>query len=341
MTAAPDRPADLLLLPKVELHVHLEGSMSPATVGALATRHEVDPSAIWPGGLPERFSFDGFPDFARQFLFGLRLLRTGDDLVTAIMALGADLAANSVRYAEVTSTAFSHLHGGMPAADYGRALTVGRQRVRAEHGVALSWVIDIPRDLEPTDSDVTIGFLESGDVPDGVVAIGLGGYEVGFPPEPYAPQFARARALGLHSVPHAGETGGAASIVGALDALGAERIGHGVRCLEDTELVARLRDTAVMLEVCPTSNVLLHVVDRPEDHPLTALRDAGLRVCLNTDDPGMFATDLTTELAIAQRYHGLDVRGLRALQLDALDASFAPIDVRRAVRDELDVVAHP
>ncbi len=341
MTTAADPLVDVRALPKVELHLHLEGSMSPATVGALAARHAVDTSTIWPGGLPERFSFDGFPDFARQFLFGLRLLRTGDDLVTAIMALGADLAANNVRYAEVTSTVFSHLHAGMAAVDYGHALTVGRQRVSVEHGVALSWMIDIPRDLEPTDSDVTIGFLESGDVPDGVVAIGLGGYEVGFPSEPYAGQFARARALGLHSVPHAGETEGAASIVGALDALGAERIGHGVRCLEDAELVARLRDTGVMLEVCPTSNVLLHVVERPEDHPLRAMREAGLRVCLNTDDPGMFATDLTTELAIARRYHGFDLRGLRDLQLDALDASFAPVDVRRAVRDELDAVAHP
>ena len=223
----------------------------------------------------------------------------------------------------------------MSAADYGHALSVGRARFETEHNVSVGWVIDIPRDLEMPDSDVTIEFLESVNVPDGVVAIGLGGYEVGFPPEPYAAHFGRARALGLKSVPHAGETDGAASIRGALDELRADRIGHGVRCLADPDLVARLRDEGVMLELCLTSNLRLHVVTSYDTHPLRELRDAGLRVCINTDDPGMFATDLTTELAVAQRHHGFGYRQLRDMQLDTLDASFAPVDVRRSVTDEL------
>lgn len=335
MPEAPDVIARLRAMPKVELHVHLEGSMSPATVGALATRHGADTGVIWPDGLPERFSFDGFPDFARQFFFGLRLLRDGDDLCTAVEALGADLAANNVRYAEVTTTVFTHLTGGMAAADYGQALTLGRQRVRERHGVELAWVIDIPRDLEMPESTLTIDFLSSPDVPTAVVGIGLGGYEVGFPPEPYREHFAQARALGLASVPHAGETEGAASVAGALEVLGAQRIGHGVRCLEDPEVVARLRDQGTMLEVCPTSNLLLGVIESLDRHPLTELRDLGLRVCINTDDPGMFATDLTTELSIAHSVLGLSVGELEAMQLDALDASFAPAEVRRAVTAEI------
>jgi aminodeoxyfutalosine deaminase len=318
----------LRTMPKVELHVHLEGSMSPTTVGLLARRHGVSTDEIWPDGLPEKFSFDGFLDFARQFFFGLRLLQTGDDLQTIVHALGADLALNNVRYAEVTTTVFTHITGGMAPADYGTALSAGRRQVLADFGVELAWVIDIPRDLETPDSMLTVDYLASGDVPDGLVAIGLGGYEVGFPPEPYAPQFARARALGLRSVPHAGETEGADSVRGALDALDAVRIGHGVRCLEDTELVARLRDTGTMLEVCPTSNLLLHVIDSMDDHPLPRLRDAGLRVCINSDDPGMFATDMTTELAIAHDQLGVSMSDLRAMQVDTLDASFASAETR-------------
>jgi hypothetical protein len=170
-------------MPKVELHVHLEGSMTPSTVGLLAERHGADIGEIWPQGLPKAFSFDGFPDFARQFFFGLRLLRNGDDLQTAVIALGADLAANGVRYAEVTTTAYTHITGGMPPDEYGAALSFGRRKVLAEHGVELAWVVDIPRDLEMPGSTLTIDYLSSRHVPDGLVAIGLGGYEVGFPPE--------------------------------------------------------------------------------------------------------------------------------------------------------------
>ncbi len=322
-------PAWISDLPKVELHVHLEGSMSPKTVGLLAQRHEVDTTTIWPAGLPERFSFDGFPDFARQFQFGLKLLRGGDDLETVVVALAAQLASNNVCYAEVTSTSYTHLTNGMSPDEYGQALSRGRARAASEHGVDLSWVVDIPRDLETGEENVTIDYLSSAHTPDGLVAIGLGGYEVGFPAGPYADSFSRARALGLHSVPHAGETEGAQSIIDSLDALRAERIGHGVRCLDDAELVKRLRDSNTMLEVCPTSNVLLHVCESLESHPLRALIDAGLRVSINTDDPGMFATDLTTELTIAHQLHGMSINDLIAMQRDALDASFAEPGTRQ------------
>jgi aminodeoxyfutalosine deaminase len=326
-------------LPKVELHVHLEGSMSPATVAALASDCGVDTRDVWPDGMPERFSFEGFPDFARQFQFGLRVLRTGAAIEAAIMALAQDLARQRVRWAEVTTTAFTHLQAGVQPSDYSAALNRGRTRAAAEHGVHLGWVIDIPRDLEQPGQHVTIEFLESSDCPEGVLAIGLGGYEVGFPPEPYAIDFARAKALGLASLPHAGETEGPASIVGALDHLGAQRIGHGVRCLEDYELVRRLADTGTHLEVCPTSNVLLHVVDSIESHPISALMDAGLSISVNTDDPGMFATDLVTELQLVHQVHGVDRSGLLKLQEAAINASLMPPALRSRLLAELEAVA--
>ncbi len=326
-------------LPKLELHVHLEGSMSVATVRELAARHDVDTTAIWPDGLPLAFSFDGFPSFARQFFFGLSLLRSGADLATITDDLAATLASQNVRYAEITTTAYTHFldrggRSGISWGEYREGLNEGRRRA-AERGVEIGWVIDIPRDLEMPDQTVTIEYLESGQTPDGLVAIGLGGYEVGFPAAPYAEHFARARAIGLPAVPHAGETEGADSVRQAVEVLGAVRIGHGVRCLEDPSLVDLLIDRGIMLEVCPTSNDLLQVVERIEDHPLPELLAAGLRVCLNTDDPGWFATDLVTELAIASELLGVDRAQHLAMQLDAVDASFIAPEIALALKTEI------
>jgi len=188
------------------------------------------------------------------------------------------------------------------------------------------------------DQTVTIDYLESADTPDGLVAIGLGGYEVGFPAEPYAPHFERALALGLKSVPHAGETEGADSVRAAVEQLHADRIGHGVRCLEDPALVAHLAEQQIMLEVCPTSNDLLQVIETIDDHALPALLEAGLRVCLNTDDPGWFATDMNTELTVASQHLGVSPTDHLAMQRDALDASFAPHAVRASITAELAAV---
>ncbi len=326
----------LLELPKVELHCHLEGSMSSATVKALAARHQPDWSWVWNGDIPEHFSFDDFPDFGRQYLFGLSLLRNADDIATITDDLAASLAQQNVRHVELTTTAYSHIEvGNMAPEEYRDGLDEGRRRAAAR-GVNIGWVIDIPRDLETPDSQVTIDFLESSRTPDGLIGIGLGGYEVGFPAAPYAEHFARGRALGLHSIPHAGETEGADSVRQAVDDLGAERIGHGVRVLEDPVLVEQLVESGVFCEVCPTSNLLLGVVDTLDEHPLTRMIDAGLNVCLNTDDPGWFDTDLMTELQIGTDL-GLRVEDHVRLQRDAVRASFAPADVKRLLAEQLDV----
>jgi len=334
-------PADLnesdflVRLPKVELHLHLEGSMSVDTVRALTEWHDRDPSGVWPNGFPDSFSFVDFPDFGRQYLFGLSLLRGAEDIARITDDLAATLAAQNVGWTEITTTAFSYFltgegRAGLSHEEYSAGLNEGRRRA-ASRGVEIGWVVDIPRDLETPDSTVTIDFVEGPHAPDGLVGFGLGGYEVGFPAGPYSEHFARARALGLHSVPHAGETEGAQSVRSALDDLGAERIGHGVRSLEDPELISRLVDTGVMLEVCPTSNLLIGVVSSIEDHALPRLRDAGVRVCINTDDPGWFATDLLTELYIASEHLGVDRTAHCELQLDAVAASFAPDPIKKSI----------
>ena len=308
--------------------------MSSATVKALAARHTPDWSWVWAGDIPDHFSFVDFPDFGRQYLFGLSLLRNEEDLATVTDDLAAALAAQNVRYPELTTTAYSHLHvGTMPPEVYRDGLDEGRRRA-ARRGVEIGWVIDIPRDLERPDEFATVDYLESGLTPDGLVGLGLGGYEVGFPAAPYAEHFARCRALGLHSLPHAGETEGADSIRQAVDDLGAERIGHGVRILEDPDLTARVAAAGILCEVCPTSNLLLGVVDDVAAHPLPRMIEHGVPVSINTDDPGWFDTDLVTELGIAPDLGIDDAMHLR-MQRAALDASFASPAVRRRIADEL------
>ena len=314
--------------------------MSVDTVRALSERHGADPTPVWPDGLPDVFSFDGFPSFAKQFWYGLSLLRSAEDLATAAADLARTLARQNVRYAEITSTAYTHFRGhegrpGMSWSEYRDGLDEGR-REAAAMGVEIGWVIDIPRDLELPEETVTIDYVESAVTPAGLVAIGLGGYEVGFPAAPYAEHFERAVAIGLHSVPHAGETEGPESVRQAVDALHAERIGHGVRAIEDPALVERIAEQGIMLEVCPTSNVLLGVVDTIDVHALPALRSAGVRVCLNTDDPGWFATDLVTELAVASEHLGISRADHVAMQRDAVGAAFMSDSRRAVIAAELD-----
>ncbi len=186
-------------------------------------------------------------------------------------------------------------------------------------------VLDIPRVISPEDGlRVADWAIES--MGNGVVALGLGGPEVGNPPERYAEAFQRARDAGLPRVPHAGETVGPESIWGALNSLHADRIGHGVRCLEDPALVAELRERQIPLEVCPTSNVCLHVVPSLAEHPLPQLLASGLCVTLNSDDPPLFGTTLTHEYVAAAQTFGLGVDALEDLSRTALRVSFLPPD---------------
>lgn len=321
-------------LPKVELHVHLEGSLRPATRARLAERHGL------PGPEAAGIAFTDFDSFIASFMNGLDLLRGPDDLVLAIDDLAADLARNEVRYAEVTTTAWTHLVAkGVAPGAYAEALGEGRTIARRDHGVELGWVIDIPRGMERAGEQVTADLLCGPGCPDATVAIGLGGPEIGYPAEAYAESFARAAAVGLRRVPHGGETGGAGYVRDCIEVLQADRIGHGVMAVEDPTVLDLLVARRVPLEVSITSNVLLGVSPDVAHHQLSELRAAGVTVTLATDDPGLFDTDLCAELLLAHHHHGYDAADLLQLQFDGLDASFAGEAVRRQVRAELEAFA--
>ncbi|MFB4317782.1 adenosine deaminase [Actinomadura sp. 21ATH] len=322
-------------LPKVELHLHLEGSLRPATLFSLAQRHDVALGAASAEELGDLYRFDSFDDFAWLFLAGLDVLRDAEDFADATAALAAELAAQNVRYAEVTTTPLQHHRRGVALEDYAAGLDEGRRRARDEHVVQIGWICDISRESEDPQSHFTVDFLLGRTAPEGVVGLGLGGIEHGFPPEPFASSFAKAKANGLAALPHAGETAGADSVWGALRALRADRIGHGIRCLDDPALVAYLAERRIPLEVSPTSNVALKLVPDRQSHMLGELVRAGLVVTINTDDPAYFQTTLNDELRAAHDLHGLDRRALLDTQAAALDACYAPAATKTAIRREL------
>jgi adenosine deaminase len=169
---------------------------------------------------------------------------------------------------------------------------------------------------------------------DGVVALGLGGLEVDYPPEWFAKWFDQARAAGLHSIPHAGETGGPASVWGAIRALGAERIGHGVRAIEDPELMAYLAEKQIPLEICPTSNVRLGVYPSLEDHPFPRLYKAGIPLTINSDDPPLFNTTLNDEVALLSSAFHYDQNTINELLLNGVRYSFLQTERKRVLEEQ-------
>jgi adenosine deaminase len=288
-----------------------------------------------PALLADYFTFTDFGHFITVYLSVVDLIRDAQDVRTLTYEVGRDLAAQNVRYAELTVTPYSSVVRGIAAAEFCDAIEDARRAVRAEFGTELRWCFDIPGEAGPAAADVTLDVALT-QRSDGLISFGLGGPEIGVPREAFASHFARARAAGLHSVPHAGESSGPESIRAALDHLGAERIGHGIAAARDPELMRRLAGEGVPLEVCPTSNVRTRSVPSIEQHPLPVLVAAGVGVSINSDDPPMFSTTLNREYAVAASLLGLDRGGVADLARAAVDHSFADADIKRTVLAEID-----
>lgn len=330
--------AFLQALPKAELHVHHVGSASIEAVAELAARHEGStPVPAHPAALADYFRFTDFAHFIDVYLSVVDLLRTPEDLWTLTHQVGTDLAAQNVRYAELTLTPYTSIKRGIPVEAYVEAVEDARRRVEAETDLMLRWIVDIPGESGLESADVTLD-VALNHAPDALVGFGLGGPENGVPRPQFAPHFAAARAAGLHSVPHAGESTGPQTIRDAIEHLGAERIGHGIAAAQDSDLMALLAERGIVLEVCPTSNVCTRSVPSLEEHPLATLVEAGVPVTINSDDPPMFGTTLTREYAVAADLLGLDRSGVVDLARAAVDASFAPDAVKTSIRAELDTL---
>ncbi|HYX51182.1 MAG TPA: adenosine deaminase, partial [Ktedonobacteraceae bacterium] len=274
-------------VPKAELHVHLEGSIQPATLLKLAQQNDVELPVQTVEDLQDWFTFRDFDHFVEIYFEISSCLKTSDDYELIAYEFGAQMAKQNIRYAEVTFSPSTHQFSlGIPFDVFFSGLTKGRLRTRNDFGVEIRWVFDIVRDipdmqLNERRAEYTLAVAEEG-MRDGVVALGLGGGEVGNPAERYEKWFEKALEVGLHSVPHAGETVGPESVWGAIRSLGAERLGHGVRSIEDPELVEYLAERHIPLEICPTSNIRLGVYPELAAHPLRSLYDAGVPVTINS-----------------------------------------------------------
>ncbi|BCY11457.1 adenosine deaminase [Actinoplanes sp. L3-i22] len=323
-------------LPKVELHVHHVGSATPQTVARLAERHAGTTSVpADPDKLAEYFTFTDFAHFVEVYLSVVDLIRDVDDVATLTYDIGAGLAAQSVRYAEVTLTPYSSVTRGIPAEAYCEAVEDARRRVARDHGTELRWCFDIPGEPTMTGADITLD-VALRHRPDGLISFGLGGPEAGIPRARYATHFAAARAAGLHSVPHAGESTGPQTVWDALHHLGAERIGHGIAAAQDPALMAHLRDHDIPLEICPTSNICTRSAPSLAEHPLPTLVAAGVPVTINSDDPPMFSTTLNHEYQVAADLLELDKHGVADLARQAVRYSFLDPSGKSAILAEID-----
>jgi aminodeoxyfutalosine deaminase len=329
----------LSAVPKAELHVHLEGSIQPATLLTLAQRNGVELPVRTVEELQAWFTYRNFNHFLEIYFAISSCLKTAEDYELIAYEFGANMARQHVRYAEVTFSPGTHRYAlGVPHDTYFAGLTQGRERARADFGVEMRWVFDIVRNVEDEARNqlladyTTAVAIESKD--DGVVALGLGGAEVGYPPERFARWFEKAWAAGLHRAPHAGEIVGPASIWGALKALGAERIGHGVRAIEDSELVAYLAEQHIPLELCPTSNLRLGVYTNLVEHPLPRLHAAGVPVTVNSDDPPLFNTTLNDEVRLLAGAFNFDLDTVNGIVLNGVHYSFLPMEEKLAMEAE-------
>jgi aminodeoxyfutalosine deaminase len=322
-------------LPKAELHVHHVGSASPRIVAELAQRHPgVVPSD--PAQLADFFAFRDFAHFIEVYLAVVDLIRTPEDVRLLTYEVAREMAeVQQVRYAELTCTPFTSVAVGVPIEGYTEAIEEARTAAERDFGIVLRWIYDIPGESGLPAADATLGYVLE-HAPPGLVGFGLGGPEIGVPRPQFKPYFDAARAAGLHSLPHAGETTGPETVWDALRELGAERIGHGTSAAQDPALLEHLAATGIALEVCPSSNIATRAVATLEEHPLRLFREAGVVVTINSDDPPMFGTTLNREYEIAADLLDLDEAGVADLARTAVQVSFAPDEVKARILDEID-----
>ncbi len=307
-------------VPKVELHVHLEGSIPHPIIWELIQKYGGDASVPDLESLRRRYEYRDFQHFIRTWLWQVGFIREYDDFSLIAEAVARDLASQNIRYVEAFFSPPDFFRHGLETQEIAAAIRRGLSGV-PEVEVAL--VADLVRNYGPKQGARTLA--EVSEVRElGVIGVGIGGAEDGYPPEPFEKVFAEARRLGLHTSAHAGEAAGPESIWGAIRALRVSRIGHGTRAIEDESLLDYLADHEITLELCPSSNVLTGVVPSIEHHPVRQFFERGIIVTVNTDDPKMFGNSLAQELSLLEDKHRFTRDEVRALILNALRWSWLP-----------------
>jgi aminodeoxyfutalosine deaminase len=292
--------------PKIELHVHLEGTVRPGTLLEIARRNDYALPAETEEGLAELYDFRDFAHFIDVWILTTNALQTAEDFRQVVVDYAAEAASHGAVYLEAIFSPSERVRRGVAWDEIFAGYCDGAQESRELHGIEVRLTPDIVRG-HPLDEAEQVVRYSAKYRERGVVGVGLGGLEAEFPPEPYEPPFALARGLGLASVPHAGEVAGPPSVRGALEELRADRLRHGIRAADDPGLLREIADRRIVLDVCPISNLRTRAVSSLGEHPLPQLVAAGARCSISTDDPAMFGTDLSKDYGAAVSL-GLDPR---------------------------------
>jgi adenosine deaminase len=319
--------------PTAELHVHVEGTLEPAAVIAMASRNGVSIPVTDPRELLARYSFSDLQSFLDLHYANLSVLRTGQDFFDLATSYLDQARRCNVRRAEIFFDPQTHVSNGVPLEAVMEGLTAAIRDSERSHGVSSDLIMCFLRDrgAEAAAETLTAILPFRGDI----IGVGLDSTEIGYPPELFADVYARAAAEDLHLVAHAGEEGGPETVAAALDILHVERVDHGIRAMEDPALVQRLRDERVPLTVCPLSNVCLRAVDTLADHPLPAMLEEGLLATVNSDDPPYFGGYIDANYAAIADQCGVTPGQLETLALNSFDAAFIDDSRRQAWKQQV------
>lgn len=328
MTGRTDLAAFVRGLPKAELHLHIEGTLEPEMLFELADRNGVELPFEDEAAVRAAYSFSDLQSFLDIYYQGAAVLQTSQDFYDLMAAYLSRAHAEGVRRAEMFFDPQTHTERGIGFDVFMEGFTAAMADAEAATSISSDLIMCFLRHLPGQAACDTFRAAEGW--LDHILGVGLDSSEVDHPPEEFAEAYAMARAAGLRSVAHAGEEGPPAYITGALDALGAERIDHGVRCEEDPALVARLVEDQTPLTVCPLSNLALCVVDDLADHNLKRLLDAGLKVTINSDDPAYFGGYVADNYLATAEALALSRGELAQCARNSLEACFVPDDRKRA-----------
>lgn len=322
--------AHVRALPKVELHVHVEGAASPTTVAELARRNGVDLGVDDPAQL---YEYADLGDFLRVYDLVCRCLRTADDFRLVTYESLAVAAAAGVRYREMFFSPTFALRHGVAFDAIWDGISAGVGEAEADHGIVCRMILDVDKPSGPGPAEELIDLAASCDRS---VMIGVGGDagERDVDLAALAAPFGKARRLGLRTTMHLGEEGPAADIRLGIDVVGVERIDHGFSLVDDPDLLARVAEERIPVTACPTSNRRIGLIESVADHPLMRLRDAGVLVTLNSDNAAMFAIDVADEYANVRDAFGCSLQELEAFCLAGIDASWADEATKQAYRQD-------
>lgn len=322
-----------MTIPTAELHLHLEGTLEPELIDALAERNGVE--LPWAGidDLRSRYDFTGLQDFLDLYYANMAVLRTEEDFADLTRAYLARAAAGGVRHTEVFLDLQAHTARGIPAEVVLRGVSGALEAAEAEHGLTAGLIVTFLRHLPGEEATAALREALAVDVP--LLGVGLCSSETGSA-APFREAFELAAAHGLHRVAHAGEEGPAANVTEVLDVLGVERVDHGLRSLEDDALVDRLAAERVPLTLCPLSNVRLQVVDSLDGYPLRELMDRGVVVTVNSDDPAYFGGYVDDNYREVTAALGLTTDELATLAHNSVEAAFVTADRRARLDAEIE-----